>query len=94
MGLFPARGTHSEIGRTSQTPRDSTNRISSEGAAVAMSEGKTALVMSPRKCCAPFLAQRLSEPSDHAGPLGSSSGGTPKSATSTMSTSSISTPAA
>eukprot|EP00969_Alexandrium_andersonii_P250610 11076375-Alexandrium_andersonii.AAC.1 len=33
MGFSPARERHSEIGRTSQTPQGSMNRISSERAA-------------------------------------------------------------
>eukprot|EP00969_Alexandrium_andersonii_P108025 4766281-Alexandrium_andersonii.AAC.1 len=50
--------------------------------------------MSSRKCCEPSPAQRPSEPSDRARPLGSSSVGSPKLLTSTMPASSISIPAA
>eukprot|EP00969_Alexandrium_andersonii_P014114 615456-Alexandrium_andersonii.AAC.1 len=58
MGLFPARERRSEIGRTSQTPQDSTNRISSERAAATSSGGGTAPVMSSRNCRAPLSAPR------------------------------------
>eukprot|EP00969_Alexandrium_andersonii_P026760 1167309-Alexandrium_andersonii.AAC.1 len=41
-GLFPARERRSEVGRTSQTPQDSINRISPELAAATRSGGGTA----------------------------------------------------
>eukprot|EP00969_Alexandrium_andersonii_P105882 4671454-Alexandrium_andersonii.AAC.1 len=94
MGRFPARERHSETGRTSQTPQDSMDRISSKRSAATSSGGKTAPVMSSRKCCEPPLPQRPPELSGHAGPLGSSSAGSPKLTTSAISASSISTSAA
>eukprot|EP00969_Alexandrium_andersonii_P212856 9398954-Alexandrium_andersonii.AAC.1 len=42
MGLLPMRARHSATGRTSQTPRDSTKRISSERAAVTSSGDRAA----------------------------------------------------
>eukprot|EP00969_Alexandrium_andersonii_P264642 11696988-Alexandrium_andersonii.AAC.1 len=56
------RERHSEIGRTSQTPQDSMNRISSERAAATSSGGRTAPVTSSWNCCEPSPAQLPSEP--------------------------------
>eukprot|EP00969_Alexandrium_andersonii_P237491 10483573-Alexandrium_andersonii.AAC.1 len=72
MGFSPARERRSEIGLASQTPQDSTSRLSSERAAATSLGGRTAPVMSPRNCCAPLAAPRPPEHSDHAGPSGSS----------------------